>query len=287
MAYTRTDSSGAPALHIIPAMMEDLIMMSYRMNGSIAVASIIAALLITIHTAPLSAQEGVRPSRLLMGGLIGITSNTFTGDFHSVDNSAPASSIVPDGFHGASAIVLLAGATAEFDPGGIFGAHLAVAYDNRSAGWEMSDSWQSTFGTPQPNRITTNLAYLSIEPSVVVHVGSVLSLLAGPSIGFAVAKSYQYSYQPPLRPPVTSEITETVHGTLNEARDVTYSGRLAVRADFDISPDNSALRIMLSPFAGYTLGTDLFESTSDPKNVYTVSTVRAGVEVKLGSVAGG
>ncbi len=43
---------------------------------------------------------------------------------------------------------------------------------------------------------------------------------------------------------------------------------------------------MVSPCARHTLGPDLFESRSDPKNEYTLSTLRIGFEIKAGRIIG-
>ena len=177
-----------------------------------------------------------------------------------------SSTVVPSAFHKGDGIKPYFSLLTEYRPNRIWGGMLNVAYDNRGG------KFTSVMAPCNcPENLTTNLGYISLEPSLrLAPFASSFYLFAGPTLSFNVSKEFTY----------TQQKQTDVRGDWSDVHQTVLSAQAGAGIDIPVSARASATQLSISPFASFQ--TDLGQA---PRNVETwaIYTVRAGIALKFGS----
>lgn len=188
--------------------------------------------------------------------------NYLSGTTQRLDNSY----FVPTAFHKGTGFKPYGSILAEYNPKKVFGAILNVAYDGR--GGNFDDVIASC---DCPATLTTTLSYVAIEPSLRVNLGTAsnLFLFAGPRAAFNLSKDYEY----------TQLQQQDRSGEFSAVKKTIFSGQVGLGYDYAVSNPASATKFLIAPFISYH---PYFGQ--DPRSIesLSISTVRAGVAIKLG-----
>ncbi|MEO7531445.1 MAG: OmpA family protein, partial [Sediminibacterium sp.] len=155
---------------------------------------------------------------------------------------------------------------AEYRPGRVLGGMLNVAYDNRGGKFD-----EVIAPCNCPANLTTNLGYVTIEPSLrIAPFSNAFYIFAGPTIGFNVTKTFEYTqFKQPDTKADWSELRKTV-----------FAAQAGLGIDIPLSKKTAETQMTFSPFASFQ--TDLINS---PRKVesWSVYTIRAGAALKFGT----
>jgi outer membrane protein OmpA-like peptidoglycan-associated protein len=188
--------------------------------------------------------------------------NTYRGTTQKLNSNLT----VPAAFHKGDGIKPYASLLTEYRPNKVLGGMLNVAYDNRGGSF---DSVMAPCNCPA--NLSTNLSYITIEPSIrIAPFSSALYLFAGPTIAFNITKAFTY-----LQDKQTDK-----RGDLSDINKTVFSAQAGAGIDIPISARASATQWTLSPFASFQ--TNLFGA---PRSVgsWSLYTVRTGIALKFGT----
>lgn len=188
--------------------------------------------------------------------------NYLSGTTQRLDNSY----FVPTAFHKGTGFKPYGSILAEYNPKKVFGAILNVAYDGRGGNFD-----DVIAPCDCPATLTTTLSYVAIEPSLRVNLGTAsnLFLFAGPRAAFNLSKDYEY----------TQLQQQDRSGEFSAVKKTIFSGQVGLGYDYAVSNPASATKVVIAPFISYH---PYFGQ--DPRSIesLSISTVRAGVAIKLG-----
>ncbi len=187
--------------------------------------------------------------------------NFYTGTTQQLNSSL----IVPTAFHKGNGVAPYGSILLEYRPGPTWGGMLNVGYDGLGAKYDGVIA-----PCDCPATLKTNLAYVSIEPSLRLGFKpSGLYFFAGPSLAINVSKTFMYTQ---LKQPNTNGDLSSVNSTI-------FSGQVGAGFDIPLSAANSVSKVSLSPFVSYH---PYFGQ--DPRSIesLSVSTVRVGIALKFG-----
>ena len=173
----------------------------------------------------------------------------------------------PTAFHKGDGIKPYVSVLAEYRPGKVLGGMLNVAYDNRGGKFD-----EVLAPCDCPANLSTNLSYVTIEPSVrIAPFANSFYLFAGPTISFNVKKDFIY-----LQDKQTDKT-----GEWSDVSKTLFSGQVGAGIDIPVSKAANASQVTLSPFVSF-----LTDFGHEPRTVETWSnyTVRAGMALKFGKV---
>ncbi|MCW3113004.1 MAG: outer membrane protein OmpA [Segetibacter sp.] len=188
--------------------------------------------------------------------------NTYRGTTQKLNSNLT----VPAAFHKGDGIKPYASLLTEYRPNKVLGGMLNVAYDNRGGSF---DSVMAPCNCPA--NLSTNLSYITIEPSIrIAPFSSALYLFAGPTIAFNITKAFTY-----LQDKQTDK-----RGDLSDINKTVFSAQAGAGIDIPISARASATQWTLSPFASFQ--TNLFGA---PRSVgsWSLYTLRTGIALKFGT----
>jgi outer membrane protein OmpA-like peptidoglycan-associated protein len=173
---------------------------------------------------------------------------------------------VPTAFHKGKGVKPYASVLTEYRPNKTVGFMLNVAYDNRGGKFE-----EVIAPCNCPADLTTQLAYVSVEPSFrLAPFSNAFYLFIGPTFDFNVAKTFSYDQNKQYY----------IKGDWSDLRKTVISAQAGAGIDIPISKRKSETQMTLSPFASFQ--TNMFQS---PRTVETWSiyTIRAGIALKFGT----
>jgi outer membrane protein OmpA-like peptidoglycan-associated protein len=188
--------------------------------------------------------------------------NTFRGTTQVLNENLT----VPTAFHKGKGIKPYASVLMEYRPGKVWGGMLNVAYDNRGGHFE-----EVIAPCNCPANLSTNIGYVVIEPSLrLAPFKSAFYVFAGPTIGFNVTKTFEYTQQ---KQPDTK-------ADWSDLRKTYFAAQAGLGIDIPLSKPVSETQMTLSPFASFQ--TDLINS---PRKVesWSIYTIRTGVALKFGT----
>lgn len=188
--------------------------------------------------------------------------NTFRGTTQVLNQNLT----VPTAFHKGKGIKPYASVLMEYRPGKVLGGMLNVAYDNRGGKFD-----EVIAPCNCPANLTTNIGYVAIEPSIrLAPFKSAFYVFAGPTIGFNVTKTFEYTQQ---KQPDTK-------ADWSDLRNTVLSAQAGLGIDIPLSKPVSETQMTLSPFASFQ--TDLGNSPRKTES-WSIYTVRAGIALKFGT----
>jgi outer membrane protein OmpA-like peptidoglycan-associated protein len=212
-------------------------------------------------TAQSQAPKRVQPV-WWFGQSVAANINNYQGTTQKLDNSFS----VPSAYHKGNSVKPYFSLLAEYRPGKVWGGMLNVSYDNRGGAF-------NTVMAPCncPATLSTNLSYISVEPSLrIAPFSSAFYLFGGPTLGVNVRKEYMY----------TQEKQVDRRADFSDVRKTILSGQAGMGVDIPVSQKSSTVQMTLSPFASFQ--TDLGQA---PRTVesWSMYTVRTGIALKFGT----
>jgi outer membrane protein OmpA-like peptidoglycan-associated protein len=207
----------------------------------------------------LLAQETHLQPKWWFGGGLGANFNFYSGDI-----TKPTASItVLRSFTKGNGFGLFVSPLLEYRPDPMWGGMLQLGFDSRSGRFDDVSSAGNT------GSLEATLNYISLEPSLrMTPMGSGLFFFAGPRLGFNVAQSFTYN--------ATGQASQS--GDFSGARGTVFGGQIGAGYDIALSNPDAETQVELSPFAAVHFGQGPRSEES-----WTLTTVRAGVNIKFGS----
>ena len=232
---------------------------------------ILSAFILTGIQATLQAQDQYTKPSWWFGIAGGSNFNFYRGTTQELNSNLT----VPAAFHHGDGAGLYVAPLVEFHrPDSRLGAMLQVGYDNRSAEYK-------TVRTPCncPADLTTNLSYITIEPSLrFAPFKSNFYLFGGPRLAFNLEKTFSYKQQ------VSPDFVEQLpiareKGDLSSMNKTLISMQIGAGYDIPLSSQNKRTQFVLSPFVSYQ---PYFGQSPRSIETWTVTTFRVGAALKLG-----
>lgn len=187
--------------------------------------------------------------------------NFLSGTTQRLDNSY----FVPTAFHDGTTIRPYGSLLLEYNSGKTFGGMLNVGYDGRGAKFDDVIAPCNC-----PATLKTNLAYISVEPSLVINAGKTnFYFFVGPRVAFNFEKDYEY----------TQLNQEDRSGEFSAIDKTILSGQVGAGYNFLVSSPESKTAIILSPFASFH---PYFGQNPRSIESLSITTVRAGIALKFG-----
>ena len=240
---------------------------------SIKSVFLFALILLGIQT-PVQAQDSIQYTKpsWYFGVAAGGNINFYRGSTQQLD----ASLTVPTTFHDGSGVGLFIAPLIEYRPSDSrWGVMLQLGYDNRSGKFN-----QVTTPCNCPADLKTNLAYLTIEPSLrFAPFKSNFYLYGGPRVAFNYTKAF--TYQLGLNPAIPDQAaTPAVEGDFSDIHANLISMQIGAGLDIPLSSQNHRKQFVLSPFVSFQ---PYFGQ--DPRTIETwnVTTLRIGAALKFGT----
>jgi outer membrane protein OmpA-like peptidoglycan-associated protein len=188
--------------------------------------------------------------------------NYLSGTTQRLDNAY----FVPTAFHKGTTVRPFGSILLEYNPHKIFGGMLNVGYDGRGAKFDDVIAPCNC-----PATLTTNLSYVTVEPSLRMNLGTASNffLFVGPRVAFNLGKDYKY----------TQLYQDNRSGQFSAVKKTIFSGQVGLGYDYAITNPGSPTKVVLAPFVSYH---PYFGQ--DPRTIESLSiaTVRAGVAIKFG-----
>lgn len=219
--------------------------------------------LIVLSGFTLHAQTVKRVQPAWWFGLSGAANfNTYRGTTQMLNDNLT----VPTAFHKGKGVRPYGSILMEYRPSKVWGGMLNLAYDNRGGKF---DEVMAPCNCPAD--LSTNLSYVSIEPSIrVAPFKNAFYIFAGPTIDVNLDKRFEYT-----------QLKQTdTRADWSAIRKTVISAQAGLGIDIPVSKPNSETQMTLSPFASFQ--TDLFQS---PRTVesWSIYTIRAGIALKFGT----
>jgi len=222
----------------------------------------ILTLIVVLVCTSASAQNIKRVSpKWWFGESIAVNYNNYGGTTQKLNNALT----VPTAFHKGTGFRPYASILTEYRPNKVLGGMLNLAYDNRGGKFD-----EVTAPCNCPASLTSNISYISIEPSLrLAPFSNAFYVFAGPTISINISKDFTYEQQKQV----------TVKEDMSDMRKTMIAAQAGLGIDIPLSAKNSANQTTLSPFASFQ--TNLFQG---PRTIETwaVHTFRAGLALKFG-----
>lgn len=229
---------------------------------SITKGSIASLTIFLLAGASVLAQKPVRTKPVWWFGESGaVNLNHYRGTTQSLNNAVYA----PTAFHKGDGTKPYFSLLTEYRPGKIWGGMLNLAFDNRGGEFDGV-----TAPCNCPAKLSTNLSYVTIEPSLrVAPFASAFYLFAGPALSFNVSRSFTYQ----------QDKQTDKSGEWSSIRKMMLSAQAGAGIDIPLSKPDGNNQLTLSPFASF-----LTDFGHNPRSIesWSVYTVRAGIALKFG-----
>jgi len=233
---------------------------------------ILGTLMLVFAQATLQAQtyQYSRPS-WWFGGAAGANINFYRGSTQNLNQDFTA----PVAFHdGVGAGLYLAPLMEYYHPDSRWGVGLQIGYDSRHSRYD-----QVTPPCNCPADLSTNLSYLTVEPTVRFAPNKTgFYLYGGPRLAFNLEKAFTYKLGINPNYP-EQEATPDVKGEFSNINNTLLSFQFGAGYDIALSPEYQRTQVVLSPFVAFHpyIG-------QNPRSVETwnISTLRAGIALKFG-----
>jgi outer membrane protein OmpA-like peptidoglycan-associated protein len=244
---------------------------AYSITAQILIYS---ALLLTaiVLVLPAKAQEAqyTKPS-LWMGAAVGANFNYYRGTTQELNPDLT----VPAAFrHGNGIGLYLAPVIEYYRPETRLGVMLQIGYDSRKGSF-------NDILTPCdcPAELSTNLAYLTVEPSLrFAPFRSNFYLFGGPRLAFNLNKAF--TYQQRTNPAYPEQQEEpAVKGDFDNVHKMLISMQIGAGYDIPVSDQHRKTQVVVSPFISLHPGLGQSPRSSE---TWTLTTLRAGAAIKFG-----
>ena len=242
----------------------------YRLNIN---SLIIVALILTGIQYSVQAQEVqfTKPS-----WYFGVAGGANINFYRGTTQQLKSDFTVPSAFHDGNGAGLYVAPLIEYHrPDTRLGLMFQVGYDNRKGNFKQVASPCNC-----PEDLKTDLSYMTVEPSLrFAPFKSNLYLYGGPRLAFNLTKSF--TYRQGINPAYPLQVANPdVTGNFSSMKNTLLSMQVGAGYDIPLSLQNKKTQFVLSPFVAFHpyFGQDPREIES-----WNVTTVRAGIALKLGS----
>ena len=230
------------------------------------------ALILTGMHSSLQAQETrfTKPS-WWFGAAAGANFNFYRGSTQELN----ADLTVPTAFHNGFGTGLYVAPLVEFHrPGTRLGAMLQIGYDSRRGEFR-----EVTTPCNCPAELTTNLSYLTIEPSLrFAPFKSDFYLYIGPRVAVNLAKAF--TYEQGVNPDIAGQIAPPdVKGDMSNVDKIQISMQIGAGYDIPLTSQDRQAQFVLSPFVSFQ---PYFGQSPRSIESWNVTTLRAGIALKIG-----
>lgn len=247
-------------------------LLSRGLSKLIAFVCMSAVILIGIQ-APLQAQGFQYERPAWQFGLVGGANQNY---YQGTTQSLNAGTFAPTAFgHGDGTGLFLASTIEYHRPNTVFGFMLQTGFDSRRGAYDQV----TTKCCPSPSDLSTELSYLTVEPSLrIAPFKSNLYLFAGPRVAFELNKSFVFDIG---INPETQEDSRVKHetGDFSDVNNTQVSMLVGAGLDIPVSSTSSRTQYAISPFVSFQ---PYFGQTPRSIETWNITTFRAGVSFKIG-----
>jgi outer membrane protein OmpA-like peptidoglycan-associated protein len=194
---------------------------------------------------------------------------------HGTTQVLNSSLTVPAGFNQGNGIGLFLGPVIEYHrPESRFGLMLQGGYDSRRSTFD-----QITTPCNCPADLSTNLSYLTVEPSLrFAPFKNNFYLYAGPRLAFN--RNNDFTYQLGINPDFPDQApTPEVNGEFSNTNARLVSMQIGAGHDIHLSSQSRKVQTIFSPFVAFQ---PYFGQNPRSSETWTLTTVRVGAALKFG-----
>jgi outer membrane protein OmpA-like peptidoglycan-associated protein len=243
----------------------------FLFNQSIKVGLMLTLVMVGLQI-PAAAQDAqyTYPS-FRFGVAAGANFNYYRGTTQQLNSRL----ISPTAFrHGEGVGLFLAPMLEYHNINSIFGAGLQVGFDSRKGTWDQVMS-----PCDCPLDLSTNLSYLTIEPTLRIAPGrSPFYLFVGPRI--AVNTNKRFTFEQGINQNYPDQVApRDVNSNFSEMENIQLSMQVGAGYDIPLSSQNNAAQFILSPFASFH---PYFGQSPRKIENWNLTTIRVGAALKLG-----
>ena len=224
----------------------------------------------TIQAQEVTAIKYAKPS-WYFGVAGGANSNFYRGS----TNQLNAAFTPPATFHDGDGVGLFIAPLLEYRPAtSKWGVMLQAGYDSRRGSFD-----QVLTACDCPADLSTNLSYITVEPSVrFAPFKSNFYLYGGPRLAFNMDKSF--TYQLGINPAFPNQTPSApVTGEFSEIEETILSMQIGAGYDIPLSSNSNKTQFVLSPFVSFQ---PYFGQNPRATETWNITTIRAGVALKFG-----
>ncbi|MEZ7506491.1 outer membrane beta-barrel protein [Flavobacterium sp. Arc2] len=243
-------------------------------NLTIKSVGMIALAWLSLQTA-VQAQETIAVKYAKPSWYFGVAGGANFNFYRGSTQQMNASFTSPKTFHDGFGAGLFIAPLLEYRPADSrWGVMLQAGYDSRKADFD-----QVITACDCPADLTTDLSYITVEPSVrFAPFKSNFYLYGGPRLAFNLDKSF--TYQLGINPSYPDqEATPAVKGDFDNIQKTIISMQIGAGYDIPLSTDANKTQFVLSPFVSFQ---PYFGQDPRSTETWNNTTVRAGVALKFG-----
>lgn len=239
--------------------------------------SLLLLLLCALWIAPSTVAAQQSPSTApswWFGAAAGGNINFFQGSTHQLNASLTPPVVFKDGL----GLGLYVGPTIQYyKPNSVFGLMLDFGYDSRKGTFN-----EQLTDCDCPANLTTNLNYLSFEPSLrIAPFRSNFYLFVGPRLAFNWQRSFEYQLEVnPAFPDQTP--TALVKGDFSDMSSTLLSMQFGAGIDIPLTAAEQRNQLVLAPFVSVH---PYFGQNPRTIETWNITTVRVGAALKFGRAA--
>ncbi|MBK6948362.1 MAG: OmpA family protein [Haliscomenobacter sp.] len=233
---------------------------------------VIGALILAGIQASLQAQEYkyTKPT-FWVGAAAGANFNFYRGSTQRLNSTFSS----PVAFHNGNNVGLYLAPLLEYQSRSGVGVMLQAGYDSRKSTFE-----QQLTPCNCPADLSTNLSYITVEPSLrVAPFGSGFYLYGGPRFAFNLDKAFTYKLG--INPAFPDQLpTPDVTGDLSDVKKTLSSMQVGAGYDIPLSSQDQQIQAMFSPFISFQ---PYFGQSPRSIETWNITTLRVGAALKFGS----
>ncbi len=236
---------------------------------SLILTTLILAGIIT----PIQAQEAQysKPS-LWLGAAAGANFNFYRGSTQNISSNVTSQVA----FHDGNGIGLYVAPLIEFyRPDSRWGVMLQAGYDGRGGKFDQVFSPCNC-----PRDLSTNLSYITIEPSLrLAPIKSNFYLFAGPRFAFNFDKSFTYIQG--TNPEYPEQVAPAeIKGNMSNVNNTLISMQIGAGYDVFLTKEKKRTQVIFSPFIAFQ---PYFGQNPRSTETWNITTIRAGASLKIGN----
>ncbi len=198
-------------------------------------------------------------------GSFGVNFNYYGGEVQQLNATTRSVSAMTKG----SGKGIFFAPSIEYRPDPVWGGIFALAYDNRGGSFD-----EATNGSGITSSASTSLNYISLEPSIRANpFQSPLYFFAGPRLGINISKSFSLK---------ETGVATNVDGDWSGTRGAAFGAQIGAGYDFRLTRNPGSSAMEFTPFVAFHFGQGPRTEES-----WSLTTVRFGMSLKVGSTAGG
>ncbi|MFV8376133.1 OmpA family protein [Flavobacterium sp. LB1P71] len=224
---------------------------------------------------PIQAQQTIAVKYTKPSWYFGVAGGANFNFYRGSTNQLNATFTPPATFHDGDGVGLFIAPLLEYRPADSrWGVMLQAGYDNRKGTFD-----QVKTACDCPADLTTNISYITVEPSLrFAPFKSNFYLYGGPRLAFNMDKSF--TYQLGINPAYPDQApTPAVTGDLSDVKKTILSMQIGAGYDIPLSSDSNKTQFVLSPFVAFQ---PYFGQNPRSTETWNITTLRAGVTLKMG-----